>query len=90
MFKYDYKYAYSLDKLKNWEDFISHEFGYIIFRGWGKPPLPLHIFASDIPSIHMFYIALLSCAITYIHIISLNGKSLNKAHHHMTSRLGVK
>ena len=35
------------------------EFGYIMFRGWGKPPFPLDISASDIPYTQVFYIALL-------------------------------
>ena len=43
------------------------EFGYIIFRGvGGKLPLPLDIFASAIPYIRMFYIALLSYDIAYM------------------------
>ena len=42
------------------------EFGYIIFGGWGKSPLPLDIFTSNIPYIHDSYIALLSYAIAYI------------------------
>ena len=42
------------------------EFGYIIFRGWGKSPLPLDIFTSNIPCIQKFYIALLSYAIAYM------------------------
>ena len=42
------------------------EFGYIILRGWGKSPLPLDIFASYIPYIQTFYIALLSYAIAYM------------------------
>ena len=35
MFKINYEYAILLDKLKNEEDLISFEFGYIIFRGVG-------------------------------------------------------
>ena len=42
------------------------EFGYIILRGWGKSPLQLDIFASYIPYIQTFYIALLSYAIAYM------------------------
>ena len=48
---------------------ISFLFGYIIFAGGGgggKSPLPLDIFASDIPYIQMFYIALLSYAIAFM------------------------
>ena len=41
-------------------------FGYIILRGRGKSPLPLDIFASYIPYIKSFYIALLSYAIAYM------------------------
>ena len=39
------------------------EFGYIIFKGWGKSPLPLDILKSNIPYKQIFYIALLSYAI---------------------------
>ena len=39
------------------------EFGYIIFRGWGKSPLPFDILTSYIPFIQKIYIALLSYAI---------------------------
>ena len=42
------------------------EFGYIIFRGWGKSPLPFDILYSNIPYIQKFYIALLSYAIAYM------------------------
>ena len=42
------------------------EFGYIISGGWGKSPLPLDIFASYIPYIQTFYIALLSYAIAFM------------------------
>ena len=35
MLQYDHKCAILLDKLRNREDFISIEFGYIIFRGVG-------------------------------------------------------
>ena len=42
------------------------EFGYIIFRRWGKLHLPLDIFAYNITYIQTFYIALLSYAIAYI------------------------
>ena len=58
-FKYDSKYAILLDKFRNGEDCICFEFGYIIFKWTGKPPLPLKIFASDMPYILMFYFALL-------------------------------
>ena len=34
--------------------------------GWGKSPLPLDIFTSNIPNIQNFYIALLSYAIAYM------------------------
>ena len=56
------------------------ELGYIIFTGCGKPPLPLDIFASDIPYIQIFYIALLSYAIVYIYIytITLKGNMLKR------------
>ena len=66
MFKYDYKYAILLDKFRNGEDSFLFEFGYIIFRGWGKSPLPLDIFTSNIPYIQNFYIALLLYAIAYM------------------------
>ena len=42
------------------------QFGYIIFRGWVKSLLLLDIFASNIPYIQKFYIALLSYAIAYM------------------------
>ena len=54
------------------------ECGYIIFTGWGKPPLPLDIFASDIPYIQKIYIALLSYAIVYIYTIALKGNMLKR------------
>ena len=66
MFKYDNKYAILLDKSKNGENFISFEFGYIIFRGWGKSPLPMDIFTSNILYIQKKYIALLSNTIAYM------------------------
>ena len=53
------------------------EFGYIIFRGWGKSPLPLDIFTSNIPYIQTFYIALLSFAIAYMQYINLKVNMLN-------------
>ena len=53
------------------------EFGNIIFRGWGKSPLPLDIFTSNIPYIQMFYFALLSYAIAYMLCINLKGNMLN-------------
>ena len=34
--------------------------------GWGKSPLPLDIFTSNIPFLLNFYIALLSYAIAYM------------------------
>ena len=34
--------------------------------GWGKSPLPLDIFTSNIPYIQNFYIVLLSYAIAYM------------------------
>ena len=52
------------------------EFGYIILRGWDKTPLPLDIFASYIPYIQTFYIALLSYAIAYLKCINLKGNML--------------
>ena len=56
MFKYDYKYAILLDKLRNREDFISFFFNLDILYsgGRGKSPLPLDIFASNIPFIQLF------------------------------------
>ena len=60
------------------EDFTSFlKFGYIIFRGWGKSPLPLDIFTSNIPYIQKFYIALLSYAIAYMLCINSKGNMLN-------------
>ena len=53
------------------------EFGYIILRGWGKSSLLLVIFASYIPYIQTFYIALLSYAIAYMLCINLKGSTLN-------------
>ena len=66
MFKFYYKYAILLDKLRNGEDFISFEIEYILLRGWGNSPLLLDILASYIPYIQIFYIALLSFAIAYM------------------------
>ena len=60
MFKYDYKHAILLKKLRN-GFFLNLDTLYS--REWGKSPLPLDIFASNIPYIQMFYIALLSYAI---------------------------
>ena len=57
MFKYDYKYAILLDKLRNGEDLYLFEFGYNIFRGWGKSPLLLDILRL-IYHIHIFFILL--------------------------------
>ena len=55
------------------------EFGYIILRGGGgKSPLPLDIFASYIPYVHTFYIALLSYAIAYMLCLNLKGNTLNR------------
>ena len=54
------------------------EFGYIILRRWGKSHLPLDIFASYIPYIQTFYIALLSHAIAYMLCINLKGNTLNR------------
>ena len=45
---------------------------------WGKSPLPLDIFTSNIPYIQNVYIALLSCAIAYMQCINLKGNMLNK------------
>ena len=67
MFKYDYKYAILLDKLRNVEDFIHFlNLDTLYSGGWGKSPLPLDIFTSNIPFIQKIYIALLSCAIIYM------------------------
>ena len=65
MFKYGYKYAILLDKLRNveisffliWMHYIQGE------GGGGKSPLPLDVFTSNTPYIQHFYIALLSYAI---------------------------
>ena len=54
------------------------EFGYIIFRGWGKSPLPLYIFTSNILYIQNLYIALLSDAIKYMQSINSKGNMLNR------------
>ena len=55
--------------LINWEmgkiSFLF-EFGYIIFSGWGKSPLLLDVFTSNIPYIQKNYIDLLSYAIEYM------------------------
>ena len=61
-----------------WKISFLFEFGYIIFRGWGKSPLPLDIFTSNIPYIQNVYIALLSCAIADMQCINLKGNMLNK------------
>ena len=66
MFKYDYKYAILLDKLRNWGDFISFRIWIHYIQGVGKSPLPLDILTSNIPYIQKFYIALLSYAIAYM------------------------
>ena len=50
---------------------LLFEFGYIIFRGWGKSPLPLDISTSNITYIQNFYIILLSYAIAYMLCINL-------------------
>ena len=47
MFKYDYKYAFLMGKISfllNLDTLYS--------GGWGKLPLPLDIFTSNIPYIH--------------------------------------
>ena len=54
------------------------EFGYIILRGWGKSPLPLDIFTSNIPYIQKIYVVLLSYAIAYMLCINLKGNMLNR------------
>ena len=67
MFKYDYKYAILLEKIK--KRGIFHFFlnlDTLYSGGWGKSPLPLDIFRSNIPYIQFFYIALLSYAIAYM------------------------
>ena len=54
------------------------EFGYIILGGWGKLPLPLDIFESNIPYIIFFYFTLLPYVIIYMQCIILKGNTLNK------------
>ena len=54
------------------------EFEYNIFRGWSKSPLPRDIFASDIPYMQMFYIALLSYANAHMQCINLKENTLNR------------
>ena len=44
------------------------EFGYIIFKGWGKSPLPLDIFTSNIPYIH-FFLYCLTVVCLCIHVM---------------------
>ena len=67
MFKYDYKYAILLDKLRNGEDFISFWICQNYIQGGGvNQPLLLDIFASYIPYIQTFYIAFLSYAIAHM------------------------
>ena len=78
MFKINYEYAILLDKLRNEEDLISVEFGYIIFRGWGKSPLLMDIFTSNIPYIQKIYIASLSYAFAYMLCINLKGNMPNR------------
>ena len=56
---------YLIDQEKGKISFL-YEFGYIIFRGWGKSPLPLDTFTSNIPYMQHFLIALLSYAIAYM------------------------
>ena len=45
--------------------------------GWGKSPLPLVIFTSNILYMQTFYIALLSFGIAYMQYINLKGNMLN-------------
>ena len=66
MFKYDYKYAILLDKLRNVKDLISFRIWiHYIQGGGGKSPLPLDIFTSNIPYLQNLYIALLSDVTVY-------------------------
>ena len=66
-YRNEYKYAILLDQLRNWEYCISFcNLDTLYSGGWGKPLLPLGIFASDIPYLQMFYIALLFYAIALI------------------------
>ena len=46
--------------------------------GWGKSPLPLDIFTSNIPYIQNIYIVLMSYAIAYMLCINLKGNMLNR------------
>ena len=68
-YRNEYKYAILLDKLRNGEyciSFCNLDTLYSGGGGGGKPLLPLGIFASDIPYLQMFYIALLFYAIALI------------------------
>ena len=76
MFKYDYKYAILLDRLRNVEDFIYFWIWIHYIQGGGvNHP---DIFTSNIPYIQNVYIALLSFAIAYMQCINLKGNMLNK------------
>ena len=63
MFKYGYKYAILLDKLRNVEISFFFNLDALYSGGGGKSPLPLDIFTSNTLYIQHFYIALLSYAI---------------------------
>ena len=58
MFKYDYNMLFYLINKEMGKISFLFEFGYIIFRGWGKSPLPLDIFTSNMPYTHFFFIFL--------------------------------
>ena len=45
------------------------EFGYIIVRGWDKSPLPLCIFASNIPYMHK-HLYCFTVVCHYIHVMN--------------------
>ena len=75
MFKYDYKYAILLDKIRNGEDFISFFNSDTLYSGgWGKSPLPLGIFTSNIPYIQIF----LYCCTAVCHCIHVMYKFKGK------------
>ena len=66
---------------------INQEMGKILFLlnldtlysgGWGKSPLPMDIFTSNLPYIQFFYIASLSYAFAYMLCINLKGNMLNR------------
>ena len=49
-----------------WKISYMFELDRLYSEWWGKSPLRLDIFESDIPYIQMFYIALLSYTIVYM------------------------